>query len=537
MPQSKTVSQSELLREILGYLNLSNGSDNPLFESNFNQYFGALPAADQGPQIAERLLTELKRLQKSVPAFQNSEQAEAVIHLTFRELLPAYQQYHADLLAHLDQQDYYQPFLLSRMLEAVIRQDGPWRETSRIVQGALDELNDYMGYRPLAVLENGREMQPYSHERYRPVPLYLKDAGVAFGPYQQLIEHTINFLQNTPDEILQDSYIILENLSELAVDVRAHDHLHPVNKRTNYMFGEWDPHLIDNRGYYRRFIIRDIILEALLHWMSDQKTLTQEEILYDASAVLTGTILMASSVSGCGPHTHSADVTLTSLLPSIAQQRDEFYNRILSQATGIRAKRLQADASLTQQPFGPVRQYLNMHLAHYGAQQVQLRHVARLFANMGYSQQSREIANQLPATSVRMECDIQCLLTSARYHLERGRVDQASEQLKEIESLIERGINCGALIDPWNILAFQGQFPLFHAREDSISDHRVESLLNIMEQLFHCYTQALGEAAIQNNGALMEELSNRFKSSGEKWDRYATTAVEDLPRAKTRWDV
>ena len=53
-------------------------------------------------------------------------------------------------------------------------------------------------------------------------------------------------------------------MDELAFDPRAYDHGHPVNRRPNYLFGEWDPHLIDNKGHYRRFVVRQAVLDALL---------------------------------------------------------------------------------------------------------------------------------------------------------------------------------------------------------------------------------------------------------------------------------
>ena len=52
-------------------------------------------------------------------------------------------------------------------------------------------------------------------------------------------------------------------LDELAVDVRAYDHGHPVNRRPNYVFGEWDPHHIDNKGRYSRYVIRKLTLDAI----------------------------------------------------------------------------------------------------------------------------------------------------------------------------------------------------------------------------------------------------------------------------------
>ena len=53
---------------------------------------------------------------------------------------------------------------------------------------------------------HGRQMEPYPHERFRPVPLYLRDAGAAHGPYHTLIDRTIAFLRETPVEILRDSH-------------------------------------------------------------------------------------------------------------------------------------------------------------------------------------------------------------------------------------------------------------------------------------------------------------------------------------------
>ena len=50
---------------------------------------------------------------------------------------------------------------------------------------------------------------------------------------------------------------------ELALDPRAYDFDHPVNKRPNYHFGQWDPHAIDPRGFYHRFVVQQVTLDAL----------------------------------------------------------------------------------------------------------------------------------------------------------------------------------------------------------------------------------------------------------------------------------
>ena len=140
------------------------------------------------------------------------------------------------------------------------------------------KLNDFLGYRPIAVLENGRRMEPYSHERLRPFPLFIRDAGVVHGPYEAVITKALELMKTLPGEHLEDAHFSLELMDEMAVDPRAHDHLHPANKRTNYLFGEWDPHLQDVSGRYRRFIIRKIILDALLAWLSTQKRVAQRRI-------------------------------------------------------------------------------------------------------------------------------------------------------------------------------------------------------------------------------------------------------------------
>lgn len=520
--------EENLVRDVLGYLNFSGGTPDPKFQGQVNTLFASLEGSDRADELGELLLEQLDTLERESPAFSDSRQARAVINLALHTLA-AYRRHHADLLFHLNDEDFQQPFFLARVFEAVLAQGAPWQEEKRIVPAALDQLNDFLGYRPLAVLENGRFTEPYAHERFRPVPLYLEGAGIACGVYHDLIDNTLKLLAETPADLLAGSHFELAALSELALDVRAHDHTHPMNKRTNYMFGEWDPHTIDNRGRYRRFVVRKIVLDALLDWMSVQDDLAPQERLHDAAGVLCGTILMASAISGSGPGTHDSTVTLTTLLPKVARQRDAFYSRLLERAQGDRRKRLVHEAELTRQPFGHVRQHLNIALARYGAKQIQHRHLAYIYAHLGFPDASREQVAVIPSVSARFECEIQCRLSAAHTLVGRGDPAGALRYLEEIEDLLWRGVECGALIDPWNIIGFQGQFPLFASREDSIADERAETLLSVIGQTFEVYTTALGEAAVQEDHNLHQKLSARFRELAERWDRYATTMVEGLP--------
>lgn len=521
------------LREIVGYLNFSNGSPDPAFQKNLNLLF--VHFGEQAWSILPDLLFDrADKYRQQDAIFADNTQVTAVVRLVFSELFPAYISHHSDLFFHLPPTEFQQPFVLARFFEAVLRQGAPWTDNDRVVRQSLLQLNDYIGHRPIAMLENGRQMEPYPHERFRPIPLYLQGAGVAHGRYEALITKTIEFVSQVPEELLGAAYFNPQHLDELSLDPRAHDHLHPVNKRTNYIFGEWDPHLIDNQGFYRRFVLRKIILESLLNWMDSQDEMDDDEALFDAAAVLSGTILMASSISGAGPDTHQSDITLTSLLPRVARQRDAFYDRLMHMVTGSREKRLKRVVKSTQQPFGHVRQALNLELAHYGAQQLQSRTLAGLYARLGYPQISREEASRIPCLSARFECEIQCCITTARQALDRGELTVAEQLLQDIVDLMHRGINCGALVDPWEILGFQGQFPLFSSREDSVPDQRVEILLDLMQGTFDIYARLMCEAAAQGQTQIIETTSLRFRALAEEWDRYASSTVEDLPRVVGR---
>jgi hypothetical protein len=150
-------------------------------------------------------------------------------------------------------------------------------------------------------------------------------------------------------------------LAELAFDPRAYDFDHPVNKRPNYHFGQWDPHQIDNQGRYRRFVVQQVTLDALMARVDEAGEETREEWRYEAAAVLAGTILMASGISGSGPDTHDSTVTLANLLPTVAAYRDAFYERLIRQSPPDHRRRLQEEAAVRRQPFGGARQHLNAH--------------------------------------------------------------------------------------------------------------------------------------------------------------------------------
>ena len=526
---------------MLGYLNFSTGKPDARFQKQLNdadRFLGEQGVAEPWKVLHELLRDQLAALRAGGgSAFQDVTQVEAVLDLVFAQALPAYGRHHADLLFHLSERDLFQPFFLARVCEAVLAQGGPWTESERIVSGALARLNDFVGHRPIAILETRPKGEPYDHERVRPIPLFLRGAGVVHGRYHDVLTQALQILASTDPGVLAEAYFDPNLLDELAIDPRAYDHGHPVNRRPNYLFGEWDPHHIDNQGRYRRFIVRQVTLDAMMERVervgpspsSSDGPANRTEALFEAAAVLAGVILMASATSGSGPSAHDSTITLATLMPRIAQNRDAFYAQLLKKTQGTLGERLRREAAAIRQPFGAARQHLNQTLARHRAAQQQHRHLALLFAKMGYPEASRQEAERIPVASVRLLSNILGQLSTGQLLADRGELGAAAQLLPEVEDRLRRGIACGAIVDPWNILGFQGLFPLFAAREDSVQDSRVDELIALMEQIFHLYGRVLSEGAAAGEKQLVEDVLPGMRRLAAWWDRFATTTVGDVP--------
>lgn len=527
-PEDKVLSATEAAQEALAYLNLSSGSRNASLFRNIDTFWRSLQPASRA-DICTALLEELDAAEGTSAVFKDVSQARRVIVAAFEEVYPAYMAHHEHLLAHVPEDIFIEPYFVARVFEAVLK----FLKTDDFVNAALADLNNFLGYRPVAVLENGRKSEVYDHEQHAPLPIFVRDAGVASGRYKEIVSTALELLRDTAEEIRSASYFDFDRLDVLSIDLRAHDHTHPANKRTNYMFGEWDPHTLDVDGLFRRFVVRKIILDALVAWIERDDTNVEEygdanERLFDAAAALAGTMLMASTISGAGPETHDSTVSLTTLLPVVARRRDEFYERLIAKATGDRATRLQVSAERTRQPFGHIRQHVNMTLSRYGAKQVQHRELANLFARMGFPEAARQEAATLPSVSIRFECEIQCRIGAVHRLIENGDVRSAADVLPELFNLMRSGIACGALVDPWNILGFSGQFPVFSAREDAIPDPRIEVLMMLVEGVLNAHARVLTEAAARGE-EIGKTVSSQFLAVAEWWDQFGSEVIEDLP--------
>lgn len=536
-PQVSSPDAQSLIDELLGYLNLSAGTPDAKFRRNLNALAALIQPQANEPlwkSIERTLLDRLRAVRGKSAAFADIEQAEAVIGLAFDRALQAYQEFHQDLLWHQSPQNLFRPFFLARVCESVLNQGPPWSDDDRIVAATIKQLNSFIGHRPVAVLRTPQHVEPYPHEWVCAVPLYLRGAGVASGVYGELVAAAIEILEGTDADILEDAYFSSDLLDELAFDPRAYDFDHPVNKRPNYQFGQWDPHHLDSQGRYRRFVVQEVTLGALQQRVDAPGPVSRAEALLEGAAVLAGTILMASGVSGRGPETHDSSVTLAKLVPRIAAYRDEFYRRLLHKLPSEHGERLRREAEAQHQPLAAARQHLNQYLARLRAVQLQHVHLAQIFARMGYPEASSHQAEIVAVPSARLLCEISGRLTAGHHAVDRRQVAEAATLLPEIEELLMRAIECGALVDPWNILGFQGQFSLFPAIENSVRDHRVDVLIQVVRQIFDLYARTWGETAALGDAKRGEQLSARFKKLARWWDRFATLEVSGIEHISGR---
>jgi hypothetical protein len=521
---------SPALEQVLGYLNFSSGAADNQFLANLNRLFelvaGEQPGVPPWLSVGRLLTDRLRQLEAQSATFHDAQQGTSVLELVFDRALPAYREFHRDLLFHHTDETLFRPFFVGRVCEAVLRQGPSWNEAARIVPAAIGQLNDFLGHRPVATLESQR-VEPYRHEFVRPIPLFIRGAGISFGPEREVVAAAIRLLEETDAEILRQACYDPDHLDELAIDPRAYDFDHPANKRPNYHFGQWDPHHIDNQGHYRRFVVQQVTLDALMRRLNETD-IPSEELLVEAASVLAGTILMASGISGDGPAAFDSTVTLSKLLPKIARYRDEFYQRLFQRITGEHAERLRVEAAEKRQPFGGARQHLNAQLARQRASQLEHVHLARIFARMGHTSPAQREAVVVPCASARMLCQIDCLMTSSQLACAAGQLDEAVALLPQIVDLLKRGIQCGAIVDPWNILGFDAHYSLFPSLENSVRDHRADELVATMDRLWALYSQVWSAAAAIDHKELNKKVARQFKESATWWHKFAVHEVSSV---------
>ncbi|MFM8436776.1 MAG: hypothetical protein ACKOBP_15850 [Planctomycetia bacterium] len=546
---------------VLGYLNFSSGAFDPAVWHGWSDLFAAVePEDDDGPReradavarVLDRLMQRLVALEAAEPAFRDARQARLVLSTLGERLLPGYRAFHGDLLEHQPPGAIERPFFVAAATQALLAvgiPDGDGAAAPQAIEAAvaaaIGRLNDYVGWRPLAVLENGRLSEPYPHERVRPIPLFVAGAGVAHGRYRDLVAGAIEILAAAPPTLLDQADFDLALLEELAIDPRAFDFLHPAASRPNYLFGLWDPERIDARGNYRRMVVQQATLEGILSWpeAAGESPLAlvperRAQLRRESSAVLAGVMLMASGLSGRGPGAHHAGLPLAELLPRIAGYRDDFYRWLLGTLPADHRQRLDAEMQRLRQPFGGVRRHINALLAGRRARQVENVALAAVLARLGRATGAERLAGRVPAASARMFARITSLVVAARQAVSRGEQerggDEALARLDAATDLLFRAVGCGAAVDPWNILGLGGQFPLHEPGGESLADPRVDDLVAVTESILEGYAAVWRVASLDGPEPVAVRAAAALEKLAAWWDRHATTTVSGVPHLSGR---
>ncbi|MEM6980475.1 MAG: hypothetical protein AAF539_12500, partial [Planctomycetota bacterium] len=542
------------LQQIVGYLNFSAATAAPSLLAAWNRVHDEAAAGDvlSGPPpflIMRHWVEEtIDSLEGTSSAFSDVTRARAIVRLMWSKLLPAYLDFHRDLLFHQPYEVLFNGFFLAAAAETIVQCVGEGlpvdgeHPQAELIDRVIAQLNDYVGYRPVSVLEN-RTCQPYAHEFVRPIPLAVLAAMegdaiascVSEGPYREILTRALTAIRNAPESILRAASMDPNQIRELALDPRAYDFDHPVNRRPNYHFGGWDERRIDAEGRYDRFIIRSVTLDSLLSRMEETPDLPRDELLDEAASVLAGTMLMASGISGWGPSAYSSDVTLRSLMGPIARYRDEFYRWKIAETAGRHGDRLLSESQARHQPFGAARQHLNAALARKRAIQLQHVQLARLFARIGYPEEATKQADVVSAASARLMCRIDCGMTHGLRALRAGNLDEARLIPDATFDLVRRAIECGALMDPWDILGFAGNFSLYPGIENTIVDSRVDELLYVIESLFGYTARVWSEAAARDNEPVYQQMDAQYREIAQWWQQFAAHTIESI-EATDPWD-
>ncbi|MDO4628878.1 MAG: hypothetical protein Q4C70_06810 [Planctomycetia bacterium] len=564
-PADWNAQEREAVEIALGYLNFSSGDPATKFLAALNMMCARLEvekdAADNENKtpawrrLGEALWNYLKFVQPTSEVFSQDLQVRRALLFGFRYFFPQYRVWHKDLLFHLDDDTLFNAFSIGQAFYAILAErayetipenevdipsgavflEGKGEITPEI-QGAVERViaryDDFIGYRPIPVLRSRQKMQPYRHEWLHAVPLYVKGAGVVHGPYTKMVTKTLEILQNTDEFLLSEAMFDFERLEELTFDPRALDFEHPVNRRLNYHFGSWDPLHITNKGYFDRFVlIRSTILSIFSRVNSElckEHGISREELEFEASAVLAGTLLMGSAVSGWGPGARTSEDTFASLLPKVAKIRDTFYQNLMGKVPEPHAGRLREEEETLHQPFAAARQYFNRKLAKQRAEQYQNVQLGRLYAWMGYSDASNEMVMKVNVPSTRMRCEIDCLLTQSHLLIDRDAVKEAIPKLYRIEEILHEGIECGAFLDPWYMMGFDGQFPLSMSVEDSTQDQRVDEMTALIGSILALYSRILKETAAKGMEKEQNELMFRMQQITEWWDQFGSLNLSEI---------
>ena len=142
---------SETLHRLAGYMNFSSGASDPSIMAAWNTVFDIASAGDPltGPPawlvVKDWISETLENLQANESAFQDCQQASRLASLLWSELLPAYLDFHRDLLFHQVPELLFNGFFMARAADALLSV-GLSGDDEQVVRAAIDRLDDFVGW-------------------------------------------------------------------------------------------------------------------------------------------------------------------------------------------------------------------------------------------------------------------------------------------------------------------------------------------------------------------------------------------------------
>ena len=107
---------------------------------------------------------------------------------------------------------------------------------------------------------------------------------------------------------------------------------------------------------------------------------------------------------------------------------------------GNHSLRLVEEATLMHQPFGGARQHLNRYLARLRAAQMQNIELAKIYADMGYADESWARAQNMRVARGRVFSEIGCQISTSHRLLDNDEPVAVATLLPEIAQLLKDGI-------------------------------------------------------------------------------------------------
>ena len=240
---------------------------------------------------------------------------------------------------------------------------------------------------------------------------------------------------------------------------------------------------------------------------------------------------MAAALSGPGPNSHDSTATLSTIVPRHRRLRDEFYKRLLAAPAGPHGRAvaarggIEAEAAVRRDPAAPEPDCSRQ------SGTAASRNITWPYCSRRWATRRRVAGGRIRiATAVGAELRrVRARPTSAAIEAQRGGSTPRPASGRG-RGLLSRGIDCGALADPWNMLGFQGLFPLFAGREDSVHDSRIDELLELVGGLFAAYAGRPGRGGGRGDGRTPGRADRELQRLAAWWDQFAGYEVADLQR-------